>query len=114
MLASEFNSLLSSDLSCAGALSFQQTFMGWVTVSIAHFGIGMLVSAMVIFYGRPRYWLLIGLAGIIAKEIAFDIPNGNSAGIIILDSIWDIACYAVGYFVQIGLLISDEKPQGGA
>jgi hypothetical protein len=104
----EFNSLLHSDLTCAGAEGVQQLWTGWLTVSVAHFGIGMAVSAVVLLRGYSVRWLWAGMVGIVLKEVSGDLPTAAFAWPVILDSLWDLACYLGGFFVLWGLMMSEE------
>lgn len=104
----EFNSLLHSDLTCAGAEGVQQLWTGWLTVSVAHFGIGLAVSAFVLLRGFSVRWLWAGMAAVVVKEVTGDLPNGAFSGPVILDSVWDLFCYLAGFFCLWSLLMSDE------
>lgn len=105
-IGQEFGALLHSDLSCAGAEAVSGALGWWLTVSLAHFGIGVAVSSFVLFRRLSVGWLWAGTAGILLKEIAGDIPNSGFQAIVILDSLWDLACYLVGFFVLWGLMMS--------
>lgn len=106
VIASEFNSLLHSDLTAAGAEVMTGQVVWIATVSLAHFGIGMLMSAVVLFRDLSVGWLWAGMAAIVLKEVAGDLTNAGFSLIVILDSIWDLFCYLVGFFVQWGLVLS--------
>jgi hypothetical protein len=108
-ISQEFNALVQSDLSCAGAEAAAGVVTWFATVSLAHFGIGIAVSAFVLFRGYSVAWLWAGMAGILMKEVAGDIPNSGFSALVIVDSVWDLLCYLVGFFVQWGLMASDEE-----
>ncbi|WP_300067793.1 hypothetical protein [uncultured Ruegeria sp.] len=104
----EFTALFHSDLSCAGAEAASGAVTWWLTVSLAHFGIGIAVSSFVLFRGLSHGWLWLGIVGILLKEVAGDIPNSGFQAIVIMDSLWDLACYLIGFFVLWGLMISEK------
>ncbi|MBO9453245.1 hypothetical protein J7426_23490 [Tropicibacter sp. R16_0] len=106
VMATEFNSLLHSDLTAAGAEAVTGHFVWIATVSLAHFGIGMLLSAVVLFRDLSVGWLWAGMAAIVLKEVAGDLTNAGFSAFVILDSLWDLFCYLAGFFVQWGLVLS--------
>lgn len=107
-LRQEFAALVNSDLSCAGAEAVSGAVTWWMTVSLAHFGIGIAVSSFVLFRGLSHGWLWLGIVAILLKEVAGDIPNSGFQAIVILDSLWDLACYLIGFFVLWGLMMSEK------
>lgn len=111
-LETEFNSLLHSDLSCAGTEAAAGVLVWFATISLAHVGLGLGISAFVLLRGLSVRWLWGGLGLIVAKELAFDIPNGGFALLVIADSFWDLACYLIGFFTLWGLMLNTEG-QGG-
>ncbi|PIL20414.1 hypothetical protein P775_09755 [Puniceibacterium antarcticum] len=73
---------------------------GWVQVwganSLAHFAIGT-VLAVLRFHLQVSGRVVWGIVSLlIAKEIFFDIPLAGFAVWVMLDSLWDVACYAIG------------------
>jgi hypothetical protein len=100
--------LIKSDLTSAGCETLIGTITGWLTVSLAHFGIGVIVGAMLIFGGLQVRWFWIFMALILVKEVAGDLPLAGWALLIVADSIWDLLCYAVGFFTLWGLAMNDD------
>ncbi len=110
----EFNSLLHSNLSCAGTEVVTGRWMLWLGASIAHYGIGITMGTEVLLRGRSVLWFWGFLALIALKEVAFDIPNSGYSVIVAVDSAWDLVCYTVGFFVLwTRLMMSDKQRAGG-
>ena len=70
----------------------------WLANSTAHMALGGAV-AFVRRFPRLPLWLFALCA---LKELAFDLPNDSFAPVTVLDSIADLAFYALGYRITKG------------
>lgn len=111
-LAQDFGSLLHSDLSSAGAAVVCGRWAQWVTVSVAHFGIGITIGSVILLRDRSIAWFWAFLVMIIVKEIAFDIPNSGYAAIVVVDSVWDLICYSIGFFALWTMMMTGRDGRG--
>lgn len=77
--------------------------------SLAHFAIGSIAGAAVFLLNQSLAWLLIPLAMIVGKEVFFDIPNSWGEPLVVLDSIWDLACYLAGFAFNFWAVMAEPK-----
>ena len=93
-----------SSLSCSGADVISSRFQGFVADTVAHIGIAGILTSLVIFRDWPIRLFWAGFLAIIAKELAFDLPNAGWTGLVMFDSAWDLASWFLGFFAQWVLL----------
>ncbi len=105
VLTQELGSLLHSNLSCAGQEVVTGRWMMWLGASIAHYGIGITIGSVILLRGYPVAWFWAFLAVITGKELAFDIPNSGFSTLVVADSVWDLLCYVIGFFVLWSLMM---------
>ena len=111
-LSGDFASLLHSSLSCGGADVVQSKVQHFLADSFAHVGIASLVTVLVVVRGWSFRWFWVGLALILIKEFAFDMPNADWAGIVIADSIWDVSNWWLGFFIMWFALMKPVEGRG--
>ncbi len=97
-LASDFGTLFHSSLSCAGDDIVTSRFMYFWADTFAHVGLATIISAFVLLRDWSLAWLWFGFALIVFKELAADLPNSGWSVVVLLDSIWDLASWFVGFF----------------
>lgn len=97
-MGNELAAFFTSDLSVAGREVACGTIQAFGANSLAHFSIGSIAGAGVFLLRRSLAWLVVPLMLIALKEIFFDMPNAGHAWPVILDSLWDLACYTIGFF----------------
>lgn len=96
----QFGTLLHSGLAQAGCEAVRDVTLYWLADSLAHVGIAGIVSSLVILRDWAVAWLWAGLALIVVKELAFDLPNAGWSGLVWLDSGWDVTCWLTGFLLQ--------------
>ncbi|MDF3413266.1 hypothetical protein HKX54_02265 [Sulfitobacter sp. M57] len=95
----EFETLLHSSLSTAGADVIRGQYIGFVSDTLAHIGIISPLTVWIVLRDWPLWLFWVGAALILFKEFYFDMPNGGYAPLVIFDSIWDFATWFFGFFV---------------
>lgn len=108
-MGQEFGSLLHSSLSCAGQEIVTGQVMRFAADTLAHVAMGMIGALLVLLRGFDLRWLWAGFALIVAKELFGDMPNGAWALPVVIDTVWDLACYPAGFVVVWWCLMADRK-----
>lgn len=110
-----FDAFLHSSLSCAGADVISSSIQRFAADTVAHIGIAGILTAFILYRGWPIGLFWAGLAAIVAKEIAFDLPNAGFAPIVLFDSAWDVTSWFLGFFAHWWLFLnaSVSNPDGG-
>ena len=89
-----------SSLSCSGADVISSRFQGFVADTVAHIGIAGILTSLIIYRDWPIWLFWAGLLAILSKELAFDLPNAGWTGLVMFDSLWDLASWFLGFFAQ--------------
>ena len=92
-----------SDLACASKASYAAFLWDMGAYSLAHVALGQIAALLVVFQDWPVkvFWALLVL--IVAKELYGDIANARGSRWVVTDTIWDVACYLIGFFLVWGL-----------
>jgi hypothetical protein len=96
----DFGTLLHSSLSCAGTEVISSRLMVFAADTLAHVGIAGILTSLIIFRGWAFWWFWVGVGLILTKEVFFDLPNAGWSGLVVFDSVWDLASWFVGFFAQ--------------
>jgi hypothetical protein len=108
-MGQEFGSLLHSSLSCAGQEIVTAQLMRFGADTLAHVAMGMIGAVFVLVRGFDVRWLWAGFGLIVAKEFLGDMPNGEWALLVVLDTVWDLMSYLAGFFILWWGLMAERR-----
>ena len=100
---------LHSTLSDSGAALVCHWFQQMVADTAGHIGAAILITTLIMWRDWSRLWFWGGLGVIVAKELAFDLPNANWSNAVWIDSIWDIFSWFAGFAFQFWALMHPMK-----
>ncbi len=105
---------VTSDVGAAACADLVGRMQLWGANSLAHFAMGTILG--VLRFNLQVSHLVIWSALLIlgAKEIFFDIPGAGFDWRVMLDSLWDVACYLLGLGLVFWAILSAPGPEAAS
>ncbi|MFW2541513.1 hypothetical protein ACN2XU_02645 [Primorskyibacter sp. 2E107] len=107
----EIGAFFHSSLSCAGAEIVSSRLQSMAADTAGHFGLAVVLAAVVFGKGWPRAWVWVPFALLCLKEGADYLREPGLA--VALDCVWDVATYLAGIGAGIWAMSGANVRRGG-